>query len=104
MTENIEKKIRKSDRTRAAIEAAARNLFAEHGYDRTTVREIAAAASIDPAMVIRYYGGKDRLFAEIAVFDLGLPDVTKIDQSKIGETISSPCGKVRSLTVVYPCY
>ena len=52
-------KVRKSDRTRAAILDAAQKLFAEHGHERTTVREIAAKASVDPALVIRYFGSKD---------------------------------------------
>jgi hypothetical protein len=63
-------KTRKSDRTRAAILDAARRLFAEHGHDGTTVRDIAAAASIDPAMVIRYFGSKDELFVRASAFDL----------------------------------
>ena len=65
----------KSDRTRAAILAAARERFAAQGYERTTVRDVAAKADIDPAMMIRYFGSKDGLFARAAVFDLRLPDM-----------------------------
>ena len=61
---------RKSDRTRTAILAAARRLFAERGYEATTVRDVATSASIDPAMVIRYFGNKDGLFAQAADFEL----------------------------------
>jgi hypothetical protein len=39
--------------TKANIEAAAKTLFAQRGYERTTIRAIASAAYIDPAMVIR---------------------------------------------------
>jgi AcrR family transcriptional regulator len=78
---------KKSERTRAAILSTAQRLFAEYGYERTTVRDIAARASIDPAMVIRYFGTKDELFARVARFDLNLPDVGKVDQSRIGETL-----------------
>ena len=77
----------KSDRTRAAILAAAQQLFAGHGYERTTVREIAARAKIDPALVIRYFGSKDELFARVAVFNLKLPDLSKADRSKVGEML-----------------
>lgn len=77
----------KSDRTRAAILAAAQQLFAGHGYERTTVREIAARAKIDPALVIRYFGSKDELFARAAVFNLKLPDLSKADSSKVGEML-----------------
>jgi len=81
------KKQTKSDRTRAAILAAAQEQFAGQGYERTTIRDIAALASIDPAMVMRYFGSKDELFARVAVFDLNLPDVRKADRANIGETL-----------------
>lgn len=77
----------KSDRTRAAILAAAKGLFATHGYERTTVRDIATTADIDPAMVIRYFGSKDELFARVAAFDLKLPDLGSVEPSQIGETL-----------------
>ena len=80
-------KVRKSDRTRAAILDAAQKLFAEHGHERTTVREIAAKASVDPALVIRYFGSKDELFVRAAAFDLEIPDLDKIKRSQIGETL-----------------
>jgi AcrR family transcriptional regulator len=77
----------KSEKTRAAIEEAARCLFAERGFERTTVRDIAAAAATDAALVIRYFGSKDELFALVAEPDLSLPDVSNIDHSRIGETL-----------------
>lgn len=51
--------------TRGAIVQAARELFAERGYERTTIRAVAAAASVDPALVHHYFGTKAALFAEI---------------------------------------
>ena len=83
------KKITKSDRTRAAIENAARSLFERQGYDRTTVREIAAAANIDPALVIRYFGSKEALFGRVAAPNLRLPDLGAIDRQGIGEALVS---------------
>lgn len=50
---------------RAAIAAAAGTLFAERGYDRTSLRAIAAAAGVDPALVTHYFGSKQRLFVEV---------------------------------------
>lgn len=50
---------------REAILDAARALFAEVGYDRATVRRIAARAAVDPALVVHYFGSKERLFAEV---------------------------------------
>ena len=77
----------KSDRTRAAILAAAQQLFAGDGYERTTGREIAARAKIDPALVMRYFGSKEELFARAAVFNLQLPDLSNADRSKVGEML-----------------
>jgi AcrR family transcriptional regulator len=50
--------------TQARILAAARTLFAESGYDRTTIRAVAAAANVDPGLVMHYYRSKERLFAQ----------------------------------------
>lgn len=81
------RKIEKSERTRAAIEDAARRLFADQGYERTTVREIAALADIDPALVIRYFGSKDELFSLVAEPDLRLPDLTEVAPGRVGESL-----------------
>ncbi len=52
--------------TQERILTEARRLFAEAGYDRTTIRAIAAAAQVDPGLVMHYYGNKQRLFARAA--------------------------------------
>jgi AcrR family transcriptional regulator len=49
--------------TKVAILEAARVQFAECGYDGATIRAIAAAAGVDPALVHHFYGSKERLFA-----------------------------------------
>ncbi|MFD4470323.1 TetR family transcriptional regulator [Rhodococcus sp. NPDC058505] len=57
-----------SSGTRDAILGAARSRFAEHGFDRTSVRSIAADAGVDPALVHHYFGTKRALFlAAIAI-------------------------------------
>ncbi len=48
--------------TREALLDAARPLFAEHGYEATTVSQVAAAAGFSPNLVTRYFGGKEGLF------------------------------------------
>ncbi|NGY57384.1 TetR/AcrR family transcriptional regulator [Lentzea sp. NEAU-D13] len=50
--------------TRAALIAAAREVFVEKGYDGATVRAIAAKAGVDAAMVNHWFGGKEGLFAQ----------------------------------------
>jgi AcrR family transcriptional regulator len=82
-----EPRTRNAERSRTAILDAAAELFAAKGFERTTVREIGLKADVDPALVIRYFGSKDALFAEVAVFDLNLPELTNVDPAKIGETL-----------------
>jgi AcrR family transcriptional regulator len=79
--------VRRSDRSRAAILAAARDRFAADGYERATIRAIAADARIDPAMVMRYFGSKEKLFAAAAEFDLRLPDLAAVPREQIGEVL-----------------
>ena len=50
--------------TREAILSAARDAFAERGYDAASIRLIAAAAGVDPALVHHYFGTKDQLFLD----------------------------------------
>ncbi|WP_371617270.1 TetR family transcriptional regulator [Streptomyces sp. NBC_00454] len=49
--------------TQERIRLAARSEFAARGYDKTSVRGIAKAAGVDPALVHHYFGSKDDLFA-----------------------------------------
>jgi len=50
------------NQTRAAILEAAQAAFAERGYDAVSVRAVARAAGVDPALVHRFYGSKEQLF------------------------------------------
>ena len=50
--------------TRAAILEAAKAQFAQAGYDRASLRDIAAEAGADVALIKRYFGGKEALFTE----------------------------------------
>jgi len=56
--------------TRERIVEAARHLFAERGFDRTSVRAVAAEAGVDPALVHHYFGTKQRLFIEAVDFPI----------------------------------
>ncbi|MEV0426701.1 TetR family transcriptional regulator [Micromonospora sp. NPDC050495] len=54
--------------TREAILAAARTAFAERGFDAASIRTIATAAGVDPALVHHYFGTKEELFrATVAI-------------------------------------
>jgi AcrR family transcriptional regulator len=49
--------------SKGAILRAARALFADRGYDATSVRAVGAQAGVDPALVLHYFGSKADLFA-----------------------------------------
>lgn len=46
---------------RQAVLGAARELFAELGFERTTMRAVAARAGVDPALIYHYFGDKEGL-------------------------------------------
>lgn len=61
----IQLRARNAAATRAALLDAARARFAASGYDGTSLRDVAADAGVDAALVSRYFGSKDELFAEV---------------------------------------
>jgi AcrR family transcriptional regulator len=78
--------------TRERIAQAARRQFAELGYDRTTVRSVAAEAGVDPALVPHYFGSKQQLF--LAAVDLPF-DISELvervrrgPRAKVGERVA----------------
>jgi AcrR family transcriptional regulator len=48
--------------TKQSILESARQAFAEIGYDKASIRAIAAAAQVDPALIHHYFGTKEKLF------------------------------------------
>lgn len=76
---------RKKRRTRQAIAAAALRLFAERGFEESTIADIAAAADVAPRTFFSYFPSKeDVVFAEI---DDRLADVReRLDRRPTGET------------------
>jgi len=52
--------------TRTALLMAARLLMTERGVEGTSTRDVAAAAGVNQALVYRYFGSKEKLFAEAA--------------------------------------
>lgn len=53
-------------RTEARILATASTEFSRLGYDRTTIRAVAAGAGVDPGLVMHYFGSKQELFRKAA--------------------------------------
>ena len=70
------------------ILAAAKQRFAESGFERATIRAIAADANIDPSMVMRYFGSKEGLFAAAASFELHLPDLAALPARQRGRALA----------------
>ena len=79
--------------TRERILTAAREVFAERGYDKASVRSIAKAAEVDAALVHHYFGAKEQVF-EAAVEApplapaLGVPDVLARSPQDVGERLA----------------
>ena len=63
--------------TPEAILTAARALFAERGFQATTIRAVAASAGVNTALVHHYFGTKDRLF--VAALNLPLNPAEAIE-------------------------
>jgi AcrR family transcriptional regulator len=77
--------------TREAILASARDLFAEKGYDGASLRAIARAAGVDPALVHHFYGNKEGVFVAAMRFPIDpsevLPRILGARRDKLGETM-----------------
>ena len=74
---------RHAAQTRADILTVARRRFAKDGYERTTLRAIAADAGIDAALVSRYFGSKQDLFATATEFRIDLPDMSHVEPDEV---------------------
>lgn len=77
--------------TRPLIVKAARELFAEKGYDGTSLRAVARAAGVDPALVHHFFDGKPALFIEALEFPINpavlLPQIAAGPREDIGERL-----------------
>ncbi len=78
---------RNAAQTRADILSAARRRFATEGFERTTLRAIAADVGVDAALVIRYFGSKQDLFATATEFTIELPDLSGADPDDIADML-----------------
>lgn len=78
---------RNAAETRADILAAARLRFGADGFERTTLRAVAADVGVDPALVIRYFGSKQDLFAAAAEFSVDLPDLRDVAPDDLADAL-----------------
>lgn len=79
--------------TREAVLASAREAFTDSGYRSATIRSIAAAAGVDPALVMHFFGNKETLFAEAMrpPFEPAaiLGGALKANPDRAGETVAT---------------
>jgi AcrR family transcriptional regulator len=79
-------------RNREAILAAAAHQFSELGYDRTSMRAVAAEAGVDQALIAHYFGSKHQLFMDAVEFPLDpaeiLPEILAGSRRSIGERLA----------------
>ncbi len=77
--------------TREKILAEARDLFAEKGYDGASLRAIARAAGVDPALVHHFFGNKEGVFIEAMRFPVDpsvvLPRIMGAPRDRLGEAL-----------------
>ena len=98
-------------RTEATILEAARELFAEVGFERTTIRAVAGRAGVDPALVMQYYGNKEGLFAASArwtahhkqMFDAALEDIPATALADLFERFADPSTRDASIALLRNC-
>lgn len=79
----------RSQPARDRILKAARTVFAREGYERATIRSVAAKAGVHPSMLARYYGSKEQLFAVAADIDLRLPSLHDQPRASIGALLAA---------------
>ena len=72
---------------RATIRNAALRLFAEHGHDAVTVRAIAKAAGVSPALIVHHFGSKDGL--RVAVDEYAARAFEAVFETFEGENLAS---------------
>jgi AcrR family transcriptional regulator len=79
--------------TRAAVLAAARQAFEEHGYAATSMREVARRAGVDASLIVHFYGSKAGLLAEVVrwPFDLehAVDQITAEGPEHIGRRLAA---------------
>jgi AcrR family transcriptional regulator len=80
-----------SDDTRGALVRAGRARFAEHGYERTRLRDVAADAGVDAALIGYFFGGKQGLFdaaiAEALHPEQRLDEIVQGGADQLGERL-----------------
>ncbi|HCQ13845.1 TetR/AcrR family transcriptional regulator [Flavobacterium sp.] len=76
----------------------AERLFAEEGFDGTSVRDIAKKANINVAMISYYFGSKEKLLEAVVIHRIG---TMKLRLENLLQEDSTPIEKIEKLVVYY---
>jgi AcrR family transcriptional regulator len=76
----------------------AERLFAEEGFDGTSVRDIAKKANINVAMISYYFGSKEKLLEALVIHRIG---TMKLRLENLLQEDSTPIEKIEKLVVYY---
>lgn len=82
--------------TRESIVSAARALFLERGYRGTTLRAVAGAAGVDPALIAYHFGSKKSLSADVMQFQCA--DALAVDDVLGGDPATLPDRLIDAVT------
>lgn len=78
---------RDAEMTQARILDAAQIVFSQHGYGSSGVRDIAQLADVNPALVSRYFGGKEALFEKALEKTLNISPMMSVPLERFGENL-----------------
>ncbi|AIN73770.1 TetR/AcrR family transcriptional regulator [Flavobacterium psychrophilum] len=76
----------------------AEKLFAEKGFDGTSIRDIAKTAGINIAMISYYFGSKEKLLESVVIFRISN---LKLQLESIYEELLSPIEKIEKIIALY---
>ncbi|SED45418.1 transcriptional regulator, TetR family [Streptomyces sp. 2131.1] len=81
---------------RESVVVAARALFLERGYRATTLRAVAGAAGVDPALISYHFGSKKGLFADVMQFQCA--SALSVDEVLGGDPATLPGRLIDAVT------
>src|SRR5580698_3783231 len=82
-------------RTQARILDAAARGFLTAGYERTTIRAVAAAAGVDAGLVMHYFGSKQELFRQV-IDAAPVPGISGTGEQAAEEILAGLAGRLAS--------
>ncbi|WP_328689575.1 TetR/AcrR family transcriptional regulator [Streptomyces phaeochromogenes] len=85
--------------TRESIVSAARALFLERGYRGTTLRAVAGAVGVDPALIAYHFGSKKSLFADVMQFQCA--NALAVDDVLGGDPATLPGRLIDAVTTLW---